>query len=342
MSEVTHGVRGPRLTGTRRPATMPAPMFGSVPEALQALDMRLGHAQTANGASGCTVLLCPPQTVASCDVQGPAPGSRETALLAPEKPIQHVHAILLTGGSAFGLAAADGVVRYLAERGIGHPTPVKPVPLVPAAVLYDLFLSPQQHPDADTGYQACVNATTHPAEGNVGAGSGATAGKWNGPAHAMKSGLGVAAVKVDEAWVLVVAAANPVGDIVGADMSVIAGARSQDGGWQALRDPLRRLPLPPLPLTGNTTLVAVGTTARLSKPEVHRLAARCHDGIALAVHPAHTSFDGDTTFALATGSVDTPIDHVGNAAVLAVAQAIRQAALTAVDLAALPGAAGSA
>lgn len=287
--------------------------------------LKIGHATNETYHTGCTVLLCPPNTVASVDVRGPAPGSREAAMLGMDKPIQYIHAVLLTGGSAFGLGAADGVMRYLAERNIGHPTPIRPVPLVPTAVVYDLFMGMGQFfPDADMGYAACEAAREEDIpQGNVGAGSGVTVGKWAGFSGVMKAGFGLA---VNEVAGLVVGAAvvvNAVGDVVNEDGTVLAGAHDGQGGWLAAGDPYRRFPQE-LPQVGtNTTLAAVFTNATLSKVEANRLAQRAHDGLAIAIRPVHTTHDGDTAYALATGQVQANFDTLANIAVITVAEAIR-------------------
>ena len=290
---------------------------------------RVGHARHAEAPTGCTVILCPEGTVAGVDVRGPAPGSRETALLAVDKPIARLDALLFTGGSAFGLAAADGVMRFLAERGVGHPTPVKPIPIVAASVIYDLGLSGAcVHPDAELGYAACRVARPLPpsAQGNAGAGTGATVGKWGGRAAMMKGGVGYAERDAAGALVAALTVVNAVGDVLGEDGRVLAGARDQDG-WLADRTPERWLPQSAqFPVVGtNTTLVAVLTDAAMSKPEAGRLAQRAHDGIARAVLPAHTTYDGDTAYALASGRQSASFDLVAALAVECVGESIRNA-----------------
>jgi L-aminopeptidase/D-esterase-like protein len=301
--------------------------------------LKIGHAQHETALTGCTVILCPPQVVASVDVRGPAPGSRELAILGVDKPIDYIHAIVLTGGSAFGLATADGVVRYLVEQDIGHVTFVRRVPLVAAAVLYDLFLSHGITPDAEIGYAACQNASeTNIMQGSVGAGTGATIGKWNGRETMMKGGFGLASLKEGELVVGAVAAVNAIGDVLNADGSILAGARLPDGRWAAERDPLRRFPdFSKVNALTNTTLIVVYTNARLNKVLAYRLAQRAHDGIAIAVRPAHTSHDGDTAFALSTGTVEAHFDLVANAAVEVVAEAIRNGVRHAAPVAGVPG-----
>ncbi len=303
----------------------------------------VGHARHVAAPTGCTVILCPEGTVAGVDVRGPAPGSRETALLAADKPIARLDALLFTGGSAFGLAAADGVMRFLAERGVGHPTPVKPIPIVAASVIYDLSLSGGAvHPDAALGYAACRRARPLPvppaAQGNAGAGAGATVGKWGGGASMMKGGVGYAERDATGARVAALAVVNAVGDVLEADGRTLAGARDE-GGWRADRTPERWLPRPaPFPVCGtNTTLAAVLTDAAMSKPEAGRLAQRAHDGIARAVAPAHTTYDGDTAYALAACRRAAPFDLVAALAVDCVSEAIRNAVRRAAPAAGIAG-----
>ncbi|HEX9674784.1 MAG TPA: P1 family peptidase [Anaerolineales bacterium] len=311
---------------------------------------RIGHATDAEHHTGCTVVLCPEGTIGSADVRGPAPGSRELELTNPSRPIEVIHAVLLTGGSAFGLAAADGVMRYLEEQGVGHWTPLARVPIVPAAVVYDLFLGGgKRRPDAAMGYAACLAASDSPAgEGNLGAGAGVTVGKWGGFEGMMKGGFGTASASIElqdggRATLLVAAAAvtNCVGDVLNPDGSLLAGARSPRGGWLVEQDPLRRFPdRPPAALGTNTTLMVIATNARLTKVQANRLAQRTHDGLAVAVRPAHTTHDGDTAFALASGGVEAPFDLVANAAAELVAEAIRNSVRAAASVAGVPGLAG--
>lgn len=325
--------------------------------------IRVGHATDEEHYTGCTVILCPEGTVGGAEVRGPAPGSREIALLAPEKSVPYVNAILLTGGSAFGLASADGVMRYLEEEGIGHWTPLVPVPIVPAAVVYDLFLGGGKfRPGAVMGYNACRNASDGSIQqGNVGAGTGVTVGKWGGFEGKMKGGFGTASLREraglrpaltptptkegdsgSELIVGAVAVTNSVGDVLSADGSVLAGARAPDGGWMVDEDPLRRFPDEPPVLSGtSTTLVVVATNALLTKLEVNKLAQRAQDGLAIAIRPVHTTHDGDTVFALATGQVEAPLDLVANMAVETVAEAIRNSVRQAATVEGIPGLAGN-
>ncbi|WP_420644145.1 P1 family peptidase [Candidatus Leptofilum sp.] len=302
--------------------------------------LKIGHATDEQFYTGCTVFLCPPNTVASVDVRGPAPGSREAMLLQPDKPIQYIQAVMLTGGSAFGLASADGAMRWLAEHDIGHPTPIRPIPLVPTAVVYDLFMNNGQRlPDAEMGYEACQNAVASDVlQGNVGAGAGVTVGKWGGFQTIMKGGFGLHSVMVDGIVVGAGAVVNAIGDVVNVDGSVLAGARDANGRWLVEQNPYRQFPnLPAAPVGTNTTLVVLFTNAKLSKIEANRLAQRAHDGFAIAIRPVHTTHDGDTAYALATGQVEASFDLVANVAVEVVAEAIRNGVRQAAAVGPIPG-----
>lgn len=315
---------------------------------MNVVGLRIGHATHEKYHTGCTVILCEGVgAVAGVDVRGPAPGSREMALLGADKPDKFVNAVVLTGGSAFGLATADGVMGYLGEQNIGHWTPIRPVPIVPAAVVYDLFLSEGNAPTADMGYQACLNATDGEiAQGNVGAGAGVTVGKWAGFPNMMKGGFGLAELSHSQYGLKVMAAVvnNAVGDVVNGDGTVLAGAYAADGSWLVAQNRYRfvdasQFPVPPVVGT-NTTLVVVGTNAQLTRPEATRLAQRAHDGLAVAIRPSHTRHDGDTAFALSTGEVEAPENLVGNMAVEAVAEAIRNSVRYAATVGAVRGLAG--
>ncbi len=267
--------------------------------------IRVGHATDTKNVTGCTVILVPPDG-ARCvvDVRGGAPGTRETALLA-EGSAALVHAILLSGGSAFGLAAADGVVAWLAERSIGFPTGVRPVPIVPAAILFDLATGTSEAPSPAMGYIAADIASTLPVTcGSVGAGTGATVGKLYGRARAMQGGLGSAVATVSIAGadyaVGALMAVNAVGDVwdrVG--NRIIAGARD-DEGWIGMRGRFGSLPAYPPPAGTNTTLGIIATDAPLTRTALIRLAISAHDGLARSISPAHTAADGDAIFVLTT------------------------------------------
>ncbi len=291
--------------------------------------LRVGHYTDLENITGCTVVLAPPEgAVAGVDVRGPAPGTRETELLRPGHLVERANAILLTGGSAFGLDAAAGVMRFLQDQKIGFDTGVARVPIVPAAVLFDLAIgSAQVYPDAVAGYKACQNANDLAfEEGSVGAGTGATVGKLLGPKFATKSGLGSASQKIGKG--LVVAAlvvANAFGDVVDpATGAIIAGTRKPVvGGWldtgNAIKGDLAQLALG----FRNTAIGVVATNAQLTKEQANMVAMMAHDGIARATRPAHTMFDGDTLFVLATGRVKNgDITAMGHTAAEVVATSI--------------------
>ena len=268
--------------------------------------IEVGHFTHSQRPTGCNVLIARQGAVGGVDVRGAAPGTRETDLLNPSNLVERVHAVLLSGGSAWGLDAAGGVMRWLEAQGIGLPVRYGLVPIVPAAVLFDLPVGDARiRPDAEAGWAACAAASTAPvAEGNVGAGAGALVGKLFGIERAMKGGLGSAAVRVDGVTVGALVACNALGDVVDPDAGrVIAGARSEDG--RTLVDARRAIvagqaPRPLLAGT-NTTLAVVATDAALSKAQAQRLAQVAHDGLARAINPVHTMSDGDTVFAMATG-----------------------------------------
>ena len=297
-----------------------------IPQSILPPGFSIGHWTDEAALTGCTVILCPPATVGGCDVRGSSPGSRELALLESEKTMNEVHAVLLTGGSAFGLAAADGVMQYLEEHDIGYKTPWVRVPIVPAAVIFDLNIgSKSVRPTAKSGYDACSDARRDAIlEGSVGAGTGATVGKWAGTEFRMKGGVGIAGVTRDTLSVTAVAVVNAVGDVIDEGGSILAGARGNNKRWLAEQDPLRTFARVP-PRLSNTTLVAIMTNARLTKVEVNRLAQRGHDGMARAIKPIHTSYDGDVVFGLACGEVAEAFDLVAEMGAEVTAQAIRRA-----------------
>lgn len=273
----------------------------------------VGHFTDTRRPTGCSVVIAREGAVAGVDVRGAAPGTRETDLLAPANLVQQVHAITLCGGSAWGLDAASGVMRWLEENNIGLNTGYGLVPIVPAAVIFDLAVGDARiRPDAQAGYQACVAAsTTAPAQGNVGAGAGALVGKLFGMTRAMKGGVGTASLTVDGITVGALIVCNAVGDVIDpATGQVLAGARTPDGtALLGSRDALLAGQLPQNLLAGtNTTIGVVATNAVLSKPQAQRLAQVAHDGLARAINPVHTLLDGDTLFALGTGRSTKPAD----------------------------------
>ena len=293
--------------------------------------IRVGHATDLVALTGCTVILCEQGAAAGVDQRGGAPGTRETDLLRPLHLVQDVHAVLLAGGSAFGLAAADGVVRFLEERDIGYDMRVARVPIVPAAILFDLALGDAKtRPDATMGYAACQAATDGPvAEGNVGAGTGATAGKILGPDRAVKSGLGTAATSIGCGLVVgAVVAVNPFGDVVNPSTgAVLAGVRQPHSDEPAITQAVMRSQAGKTPVltTSNTVIGVVATNARLDKEGVNKVAQMAQDGIARTIRPAHTMYDGDTLFALSIGTERADLSLVGALAAEMVAEAIVRA-----------------
>lgn len=269
--------------------------------------IEVGHFTDPRRPTGCTVILAREGAVGGVDVRGAAPGTRETDLLDPSNLVEKVHGIMLAGGSSWGLDAASGAVRWLEERGIGFDVVVGRLPLVPSAVLFDLLVGDMRiRPDAAAGYAACEAASrADPAEGNVGAGTGAAVGKIFGIHNAMKGGIGTASVTVDGVTVGALIACNALGDVIDPDTAqVIAGARTDDG--RQLRDTRRALlrgeaPKPLLAGT-NTTIGVIATDATITKVQAHRLAVAAHDGLARSINPVHTMSDGDTLFTLGTGA----------------------------------------
>lgn len=313
--------------------------------------IRVGHAHDLEALTGCTVVLCEAGAVGGVDQRGGAPGTRETDPLRPLHLVQQAHAVVLAGGSAFGLEAATGVVRYLEERGVGFDVRIAKVPIVPAAILFDLGIGRSDvRPDAAMGYAACLAATEGPvAEGNVGAGAGATVGKVLGLTQAMKSGLGAASVDLGGGLIVgALVAVNAFGDVVEPQTGrILAGARRPDGTGFAdtlavlrayAQEPPLRFGAPPPTPPSNTVIGIVVTSASLTKEGANKVAQMAHDGIARAVRPAHTMLDGDTLFTLATGQVEADVNIVGAFAAEVVAQAIVRAVLTAEPAGGLPAA----
>ncbi|MGQ9594941.1 MAG: P1 family peptidase [Anaerolineae bacterium] len=311
--------------------------------------LRVGHWTDERAATGCTVVLCEEGALAAVDVRGSAPGTRETALLGGLGSPWPVHAVVLTGGSAFGLEAASGVVRFLEEQGVGVRQGPAVVPVVPAAVLFDLALGDARgRPDAEAGYAAC-QAATHGAvaEGCVGAGTGASVGKLFGPRMATKAGLGTCSLRTGDGFVVgALVAVNAFGDVVhpgrgmvlaGTRRPLVGGflgtARHMGSSWAQFLLRFARMT--------NTSLGVVATDATLTHEEVQKLAQMAHDGLALAIRPVHTMWDGDTLFALATGQVGAPpagVSVLGALAAQAVATAAVRAIAQAAPLAGLPSA----
>ncbi|MCX2725929.1 P1 family peptidase [Thermomicrobium sp. 4228-Ro] len=287
----------------------------------------VGHWTHPTGRTGCTVILAERPAVAVRDVRGGAPGTRETDLLTAGSLVRRVDAVLLTGGSAFGLAAAEGVVRWLRERGQGFPTPVFPVPIVTAAVVYDLSGPDLVYPDADAGYAACSAARPDGWQnGRFGAGAGTTVGKVFGREGATPTGIGTHFLAVEGGHLAALAVVNALGDIIDpATGRIVAGVRTQDSGWRDSREAILRIPLPDFEAATNTTLVVVVTDLALDYHALTRMAIAAHDALARVIRPAHTIFDGDTVFVLARDEAPTPptrILKVATATEVAVEQAL--------------------
>lgn len=315
--------------------------------------IEVGSAQNEEALTGCTVVLARKGAVGGVDVRGSAPGTRETDLLDPINIVEKVHAVLLAGGSAFGLDAATGVMRYLEEHRIGFDVGIAKVPIVPAAILFDLGIGDKNiRPDADMGYQACQAASRKPPmEGNQGAGSGATVGKLFGAALAMKSGLGTASLRAAGIVVGALVAVNAFGDVVDPERgTILAGLRSgkvgpvRVGGRERFANTVEMMQkqlgrsILGLATRSNTVIGVVATNAKLTKAEATKVAQMAQDGSARAVRPAHTMLDGDTIFALSTGSKSANVTLVGTLAAEVIAAAIVRAVTTARAAGGLPAA----
>ena len=285
---------------------------------------KIGHYTDIENITGCTVILCPPDTVASCYISGSSPGSREIALLDPVRKIITIHALLLTGGSAFGLNAAAGVMQYLEEKEIGYETHYGLVPIVPGAVIYDLNIgSSKVRPNAEYAYQACQNASDDFSQmGSIGAGTGATVGKWSGISNAMKGGLGIATIDIDSIFVTAISVVNSVGDIVDEKGKILAGAIDTSGKLIAEGDISKRWRTQDVGFSENTVLTAILTNSTMSKIEANRLSRRAQNGLARAIIPASTSYDGDIIFTLACGQKKYDPDMISEMATEAVRRSI--------------------
>ncbi|MCI2242578.1 P1 family peptidase [Adlercreutzia faecimuris] len=309
---------------------------------------RIGHAQDEAAGTGCTAVIAPAGATCGVAVRGGGPATRETDLLKPENMIEAVHAVVLSGGSAFGLEASCGVMDALAERGIGFSLGPACVPIVTGACLFDLLVGAPTHPDkamgraaAEAALDAGYDGAALP-QGNVGAGTGATVGKLGAPEAAMKSGLGVSALRAGDVVTAAVVAVNALGHVRAADGTWLAGTRGADG---AVMDPLAAFAQAAAAQAAaagapvaNTTIGCVLTNARLTKAQATKVASVAHDAYARAIKPVHTMNDGDTVFAFASGEVEAPVDVVGVMATEAMEQAIRNAVLAAEGAFGLPAA----
>jgi len=310
-------------------------------------NLRVGHHTDSRRPTGCTVVIFEGGAVAGVDVRGAAPGTRETDLLNPLNTVQKVNGILLAGGSAFGLDAASGVMRYLEENKLGYRVGPVIVPIVPAAILFDLGLGdPKIRPDEQSGYAACLAAgSAAPREGNVGAGAGATVGKLFGMQVAMKSGIGSASITVGDTGLVVgaIVAVNALGDVRDRETGrILAGARAEGEGFlDCLAQILQGATLPghhPVQPGANTTIGIVATNAALTKDEATKVAQMAHDGLARTINPVHTAADGDTIFAAATGSsqVRADVTTIGAIGAEVMARAVNRAVRAAVGIPGLP------
>lgn len=300
--------------------------------------IQIGNSQDLEAATGCTVILCEQGAVAGVDVRGGAPGTRETDLLKPENYVDKVHAVVLAGGSAFGLDAAAGVMQYLEENGVGFDVGVAKVPIVSGAVLFDLMCGDSRvRPDKAMGYQACIAARNGEfCEGSAGAGTGATVGKFFGIRHAMKGGLGAACHKAGNLMVGAVVAVNCLGDVIDPGSgAVLAGAYREDpfSFMSTEEGMIRQYDKAADVFAGNTTIGAIITNAALTKAQAGKVASMAHNGYGRTMRPAHTMFDGDTIFALSAGTVTADINVVGLLAARVMEQAVINAVTKAASLA---------
>jgi len=289
--------------------------------------IEVGHAQNFHAGTGCTVVISRKGAVGGVDVRGSAPGTRETDLMRPMNLVERVHAVVLCGGSAFGLAAAGGVMRYLEEHGVGFDTGVARVPIVAGAVIFDLGYGDWRvRPDEGMGYEACLNAGTGDVpQGSVGAGTGATVGKILGMECCMKGGVGTSSIRLPGGIVVgAIVVVNALGDVVDPQTGrILAGARDPKTGkfintWNFILEgnTIKGQEL------GNTTVGVVATNAYLTKEQANKVAAMAHDGLALAIRPVHTMLDGDTLFVLSTGQIECDVNVIGTAAAEAIARAV--------------------
>lgn len=292
--------------------------------------INIGNAQSLEGQTGCTVVICKEGASAGVDVRGGSPGTRETDLLNPVNFVDKIHAVVLSGGSAFGLDAAGGVMKYLEERKIGFDVKVTKVPIVCSAVLFDLVVGDYRiRPDKDMGYEACKNSELNMCKnGNIGAGTGATVGKILGPEHSMKGGIGSFAVQVGDLKVGAVIAVNCLGDIIDPSTGKIIAGALKDNGESFVNTEkvmLERYNEKKNLFSGNTTIGVVATNGKFTKSEMNKVASMAHNGYARTMRPAHSIFDGDTIFTMSTGKVEADINVFGFLAAEVVEKAILKA-----------------
>ncbi|MBY0755240.1 P1 family peptidase [Clostridium sardiniense] len=294
-------------------------------------NIRLGHAQNEEGCTGCSVVICEEGATGGVDVRGGAPGTRETDLLDPSEMIEKIHAVILSGGSAFGLDASSGVMKYLEEKEVGFDVKVAKVPIVCSAVLFDLaFGDPTIRPNKEMGYKACLNSEAYNGDinGNIGAGYGATVGKILGPQTAMKGGLGTYAVQVGDLKVGAIVAVNCLGDVVDPkNLEIIAGALNKETNEFLNSEEIliNNIKTPSDPFKGNTTIGLIVTNAKFTKAQAKKISSMAHNGFARTMRPAHTMFDGDTIFTMATNKVEADVTTVGMLAANVMEKAILRA-----------------
>lgn len=316
--------------------------------------IKVGHETNLDALTGCTVILCPDGAIGGVDQRGGAPGTRETDLLRPLHMVEKVHAILLSGGSAYGLDAATGVMKYLEEQEIGFNVGVARVPIVPAAILFDLGVGdPTIRPDAKMGYRASQHASSEPpSEGNIGAGTGCTVGKILGPGQSMKSGIGTASMEIGGGVIVgAIVAVNAFGDVIDPNTGMIlAGARAAKVGpvklgsegyfantLTIMRSLIGRTALS-FASRSNTVIGVVATNAKLDKIQTNKVAQMAHNGLARTIQPAHTMLDGDTIFALSTGRKNADVNIVGAFASEVMVEAVLRAVRSSKSAAGLPAA----
>ena len=305
----------------------------------------VGHAQNTEGGTGCTVIIAASSAPCGVNVAGGGPGTRETDALNPVNLVQAVNAIYLGGGSAYGLAGADGVMRWCEDNGKGFDVGVGIVPIVPGAVLFDLPVSDYKaRPDADMGYEACVNATGKESRcGNIGAGTGATIGKSRGMSGVMKGGLGTASIKVGDVIIGAIVAVNCFGNVIDPSTGeIIAGVLPEDGGkFMPSTHYMKEVINSGInPLAGNTTIGVIATNARLDKAQATKISMMGHDGYARAINPIHTMHDGDTIFTLSTGDIEADVSSIGAIAAEVMSEAIVAGIKAAKTAYGIPGFAG--
>ncbi len=299
--------------------------------------IKIGHAQDLDAATGCTVVIGEAGVTAGVDVRGGAPGTRETDLLDPVNFVEQIHAVVMTGGSSFGLDSASGVMQYLEEKGVGFDAFVTRIPIVCGAVLFDLTIGDHKvRPDKEMGYQACLNANhTECEEGCVGAGTGATVGKILGMERCMKSGLGTYCIQTGDLKLGAIVAVNCLGDVIDPKTGETLAGVLDENKKRFLNSEeimIKEFSGRKIEFSGNTTIGVIVTNAKLTKSQTNKVASMAHNGYGRTMRPAHTMFDGDTIFAVATGKVDTDVSVAGLLAARIMEQAVVRAVKRATTL----------